>query len=267
MPSVTVSKYTVDDDSHKMNFARGMKALHELVTARIEREAEAMKSYYDKQNAVEKTSFSSSDRVFVYNPNIVVDKHSSKLTPQWEGPFRILELSDNSALVSFAVDGTLLDFSAVCPSHKTLRLSTIGVGASCAGLWTATNVYELNQGAQSSLFFANNSPLASNDAFEPPTEDTLVRVMVKLVAGCKQRQTAFADAAYKKLVCSDSSRQPDLKLRVAERVRAELDGRKTLRCDPVIVLGGNNAEVLADVFGAAFVEAPTVPDVSHAPVN
>jgi len=41
------------------------------------------------------------DRVFVYNPNIVVDKHSSKLTPKWERPFRILELSDNSALVRY----------------------------------------------------------------------------------------------------------------------------------------------------------------------
>ncbi|KAH7680235.1 gagpol and env protein precursor [Aphelenchoides avenae] len=100
-PSVTVSKYTVDDDSHKMNFARGMKELHELVTQRIEREAEAMKAYYDKQHGVEKTSFLISDRVFVYNPNIVVDKYSSKLTPQWEGPFRILELSDNSALVRY----------------------------------------------------------------------------------------------------------------------------------------------------------------------
>ncbi|KAH7709912.1 hypothetical protein AAVH_22810 [Aphelenchoides avenae] len=234
-----------------------------------------MKAYYDKQNAVGKTSFSPSDRVFFYNPNIEVDKHSSKLTPQWEGPFRILEQSDNSALVSFEVSGTLLDFNSVCPSHKTLRLSTIGIGASCAGLWTAKTAYELTQGAQvaeslqlsphsRALFFANNSPLASNDAFESPTEDNLVRIMAKLVAGCKQRQTAFADAANKKLVCSDSSRQSDLKLRVAERVRAELDGKKTLRCDPVIVLGGHNAEVLAEVLGAAFVESPNIHDVSHA---
>ena len=84
-----------------MNFARGMKELHELVTQRIEREASAMKEYYDKQHAVEKTSFLVSDRVFVFSPNVAVDKHSTKLTPLWEGPFRILDLSENSALVRY----------------------------------------------------------------------------------------------------------------------------------------------------------------------
>ncbi|KAH7704917.1 gagpol and env protein precursor, partial [Aphelenchoides avenae] len=269
--SVTASKYTVDDDSHKMNFARGMKALHEMVTARIEHEAEAMKAYYDKQNAVEKTSFQVSDRVFVYNPNIVVDKHSSKLTPQWEGPFRILELSDNSAVVSFEIDGKLLDFTAVCPAHKTLRLSDVGIGASCAGAWTARNVYELTQGVQvieslqfspqqRALFFTNNSPLASTASYEPPTEDNLVRIMVKLVAACKVRHAAFEAAMFQKLTCSISARQSALKLTVAERVRAELDGKKNLRGDPVIVLGASNAQVLAEVLGATFVDAPTLPD-------
>ncbi|KAH7707759.1 gagpol and env protein precursor, partial [Aphelenchoides avenae] len=271
-PSVTVSKYTVDDDSHKMNFARGMKALHELVSERIEREAAAMKAYYDQQHGVQKTSFQVSDRVFVYNPNIAVDRHSTKLTPQWEGPFRVLELSENSALVTYEIDGTLLDFSSVCPAHKSLKLSSVTSSMpSCAVLWTAKNVYDLAQGVQvaeslqlspasRALFFANNSPLASTDSFAKPTEDTLVRVMAKLVSSCKERQSAFAAAAFKKLTCSPTARQPDLKLIVAERTRAELDDKKSLRSDPVIVLGGHNAQGLSDVLGAVFVEASTVPD-------
>ncbi|KAH7709562.1 hypothetical protein AAVH_23166, partial [Aphelenchoides avenae] len=149
----------------------------------------------------------------------------------------------------FDVGGTLLDFTAACSAHKSLRLSALGVSTpSCAVLWTANNVYELTQGVQiaeslqlspasRALFFTNNSPLASTDTFEPPTEDNLVRVMLKLVVGCKDRQDAFAKSAFKKLVCSDSLRQSALILSVAERVRAELDGRKTLRSDSDIVLG------------------------------
>ncbi|KAH7724745.1 hypothetical protein AAVH_07613 [Aphelenchoides avenae] len=229
-----------------MNFARGMKELHELVSQRIEREAEEMKTYYDKQNSVEKTAFVVSDRVFVFNPNIVVDKHSSKLTPQWEGPFRILELSENSALVRFDITGTLLDFSATCSSHKHLRLSAVTTNLSTASR---------------ALFFVNNSPLASTDSFEKPTEESLIRVMVKLTATCKERSDAFAKANYKKLVYSTVDRQADLKVLVAERVRAELDSKKSLRGEPVLVLGGDNAQLLADFLGATFVEASTVPSL------
>ncbi|KAH7676090.1 hypothetical protein AAVH_42001, partial [Aphelenchoides avenae] len=173
----------------------------------------------------------------------------------------------------FEVGGTLLDFTAVCPAHKSLRLSALGGSIpSCASLWSAKNVYELTQGVQvaeslqlspasRALFFTNNSPLASTETFELPTEDNLVRVMLKLVAGCKDRQSAFAAAQYKKLVCSSSLRQSSLILAVAERVRAELDCKKSLRNDPTIVLGGNNASILSEVLGAAFMETPTVPDL------
>ncbi|KAH7697201.1 hypothetical protein AAVH_35718, partial [Aphelenchoides avenae] len=173
----------------------------------------------------------------------------------------------------FDVGGTLLDFTVGCPAHKSLRLSALGVSTpSCAVLWTAKNVYELTQGVQvaeslqlspasRALFFTNNSPLASADTFEPPTEDNLVRVMLKLVVGCKDRQSAFASAECKKLVCSDSHRQSSLILAVAERVRAELDRKKALRSDSNIVLGGNNARMLSEVLGATYVETPTVPDL------
>ncbi|KAH7702411.1 hypothetical protein AAVH_30437, partial [Aphelenchoides avenae] len=162
---------------------------------------------------------------------------------------------------TFEIDGKLLDFTTVCPTHKTLRLSDVGIGASCAGAWTARNVYELTQGDQQrALFFTNNSPLASTASYEPPTEDNLVRIMVKLVDGCKARHSTFEAAMFQKLTCSASARQSTLKLTVAERVRAELDGKKTLRGDSVIVLGGSNAQVLAEVLGATFADAPTLPD-------
>lgn len=176
---------------------------------------------------------------------------------------------------SYEIEGTLLDFSAVCPTHKSLRLSTIACSMPpCASLWTARNVYDLAQGVQVAeslqlspasrgLFFANNSPLASTDSYPKPTEDNLVRVMAKLVAGCKERQAAFSAATFKKLVCSSTARQSDLKVMVAERVRAELDAKKSLLNDAVIVLGGRNAQVLSEVLDATFLEAPTVPDVSR----
>ncbi|KAH7669938.1 hypothetical protein AAVH_42841, partial [Aphelenchoides avenae] len=146
----------------------------------------------------------------------------------------------------YAIDGTLLDFTSVCPAHKTLKLSTVTSSMpSCAVL---------------SLFFTNNSPLANTDSFAKPTEDTLVRVMVKLASSCKERLSAFTAAAFKKLTCSPTARQPDLKLIVAERTRAELDAKKSLRSEPLLVLGGQNAQVLSEVLGAVYVEAPTVPD-------
>ncbi|KAH7710008.1 hypothetical protein AAVH_22714 [Aphelenchoides avenae] len=70
--------------------------------------------------------------------------------------------------------------------------------------------------------------------------------MVKLVSSCKN-QSAFAAAAFKKLI--------------SECARADLDSKKSLRNDPVIVLGGNNAQILSVVLSATFVEAPTLPDL------
>ncbi|KAH7719684.1 gagpol and env protein precursor [Aphelenchoides avenae] len=101
VPTTTISPYTVDLDGYKVELARGMKALHEVTTERIKKQAEAMKSYYDRVNEVDKTQFKLFDRVFVFNPNVAVDKNSTKLTSPWEGPFRIVEMSDNSATVRY----------------------------------------------------------------------------------------------------------------------------------------------------------------------
>ncbi|KAH7710724.1 gagpol and env protein precursor [Aphelenchoides avenae] len=101
IPSTTVSPYTVDLDGYKVELARGMKALHEITTERMQKQADAMKRYYDQVNKVEKTHFELYDRVFVFNPNVSVDRDSTKLSSPWEGPFRITALSDNSATVSF----------------------------------------------------------------------------------------------------------------------------------------------------------------------
>lgn len=116
--------------------------------------------------------------------------------------------------------------------------------------------------ASRTLFFVNNSALASNDSFEKPTEDTLVRVLTKLALACTERRAAFAAASCKKLVYSAPDRQSDFKLLVAKRARAELDGKKSLFGEPVLVLGGNNAQLLADYIGATLIGTPTVPEVS-----
>ncbi|KAH7673286.1 gagpol and env protein precursor, partial [Aphelenchoides avenae] len=100
-PTSIVSPYTVDLDTYKMEIARGMKALYDVTAERIKSQAEAMKRYLDRVNEVGKTKLELFDRVFVFNPNVAVDKDSSKLTPPCEGPFRIVEMSENSATVRY----------------------------------------------------------------------------------------------------------------------------------------------------------------------
>ena len=86
----------------------------------------------------------------------------------------------------------------------------VAVVPACADLWFAKHPYELAQGlevaeslqmspASRALFFANNSPLASVSAYAKPSEDSIVRVMVKLAEFCPARRQAFANAAFKQL--------------------------------------------------------------------
>ncbi|KAH7713765.1 gagpol and env protein precursor [Aphelenchoides avenae] len=99
--TAVVSPYTVDLEGYKVELARGMNALHEIATERMQKQAEAMKRYYDKLHKVEKTRFELYDRVFVFNPNVSIDRDSTKLSSPWEGPSRITAMSDNSATVRF----------------------------------------------------------------------------------------------------------------------------------------------------------------------
>ncbi|KAH7710328.1 gagpol and env protein precursor [Aphelenchoides avenae] len=138
--------------------------------------AEAMKRYYDRVNDVEKTKFELFGRVFVFNPNVGVDKDSTKLTAPWEGPFRIVEMSENSATERYLgpqklekrvqkdfrrriqpeveddqfylveIGGTLMDFNVGCGCHQ-LTLSLLHVRQiPAASIWTAENPFELARG-------------------------------------------------------------------------------------------------------------------------
>ncbi|KAH7664867.1 hypothetical protein AAVH_43375 [Aphelenchoides avenae] len=177
---------TSPHNTYKIDIARGMKALYEVTAERIRSQAEAMKRYYDRVNEVDKTKFELYDRVFVFNPNVAVDKDSSKLTPPWEGPFRIVEMSENSATVRYLgpqnlekrvqkdflrkiqpevegdqfylfkpdkkrvqgaeIGGTLMDFNVGCGCHQ-LTLSLLPVRQiPAASIWTAENPFVLARG-------------------------------------------------------------------------------------------------------------------------
>lgn len=59
-----------------------------------------MKKLYDEKNNVGSKSFPKvGDRVYVLAPNEKSRNARPKLTYQWAGPFRALEVSQNSALV------------------------------------------------------------------------------------------------------------------------------------------------------------------------
>ncbi|KAH7720454.1 hypothetical protein AAVH_12094, partial [Aphelenchoides avenae] len=147
-------------------------------------------------------------------------------------------------IVYFIVDihGTLLDFNANCSCHKHLKLCQVmGVAnvPACADLWVAKTPFELAQGLQvaeclqmtsesRALYFNNNSPLARWPLISSPLVDV---------------------------------EKAALMVSIAERVRAEMDNKKSLRSETVIVLGGHNAEFLSNVLSAAFVEAATVPEL------
>ncbi|KAH7721670.1 hypothetical protein AAVH_10844 [Aphelenchoides avenae] len=149
------------------------------------------------------------------------------------------------------IHGSLLDFNGACGCHKNLKLSmVIGIASvpTCADLWVAKDPYQLAQGLQiaeclqmtsesRAVYFNNNSPLASASSYAKPTDDSLVRVMSALAGICTKRRQAFVYAAFKQLTCSplagvDKAAQTVI---IAERIRAELDSKKSMRHETVIL--------------------------------
>nr|CDJ98287.1 gag, pol and env protein precursor [Haemonchus contortus] len=86
---------------YKAQLLQAVSEVHERVREYNERVREKMKVEYDKRNKVDESKHPKvGDRVYMLSPNEKAMSSHPKLTCEWAGPFRVIETSDNSAVVS-----------------------------------------------------------------------------------------------------------------------------------------------------------------------
>ncbi|VDN44351.1 unnamed protein product [Gongylonema pulchrum] len=71
----------------------------EVAAKNVQEAQAAAKSYYDKRWNAKTSQFKAGERVLVLAPTQARRCSHPKLAPRFNGPYRILELSDSSALV------------------------------------------------------------------------------------------------------------------------------------------------------------------------
>ncbi|KAH7689613.1 gagpol and env protein precursor, partial [Aphelenchoides avenae] len=181
--TTVVSPYTVDLDGYKVELARGMKALREVATERMQKQAEAMKRYYDKLHQVEKTRFELYDRVFVFNPNVSVERDSTNKE----------------------IGGSLKDYEVGCGSHKRYKLDVMPVSQPPKStFFSAATPLELARGAavaeaenltalQKELFYMGTSSEVVEMHLADPSEEQIVTAMLKMIDTCPERKQAFVE--------------------------------------------------------------------------
>ncbi|KAH7706854.1 gagpol and env protein precursor [Aphelenchoides avenae] len=252
--TTVVSPYTVDLDGYKVELARGMKALHEVATERMQKQAEAMKRYYDKLHQVEKTRFELYDRVFVFNPNVSVDRDSTNKE----------------------IGGSLTDYEQGCGEHR-FKLQVMPVKPPPTSIfWSATTPLELARGAAvaeavtmdevaKEQFYMGTSPAVLEFRLAEPTDDQIIMAMLKMMDECPERKAAFQEAMRAPFKCSAATtanpKKAARKIRIAERVRAALDGGKELQVDETIVVGDRNATRFAAALGLTTKHAPSLAEL------
>ncbi|WKY07926.1 hypothetical protein Q1695_007431 [Nippostrongylus brasiliensis] len=101
IPRDQLSPYMVDYDDYKTNLLRGLKMAREWLAENAASYRTRMKEQYDKRWATHKTeALKVGDRVYV---RVFTEKGKAahpKLVHDWQGPYRVLEVSQNSALVT-----------------------------------------------------------------------------------------------------------------------------------------------------------------------
>ncbi|VDO62573.1 unnamed protein product [Heligmosomoides polygyrus] len=91
----------LDMDDYKMELMRGLQLIRDEVKDHAEKYREKMKRYFDARQAVEERRLPKvGARVFMKLPREREQSRHPKLTIEWDGPFRVLETSDNSALIT-----------------------------------------------------------------------------------------------------------------------------------------------------------------------
>ncbi|KAH7710725.1 hypothetical protein AAVH_21986 [Aphelenchoides avenae] len=149
-----------------------------------------------------------------------------------------------------------------CGSHNRFKLDIMPVvQPPVAGFWRASTALDLARGAAvaesvnmtttvKEQFFMSTSTAVVELRLAEPTDDQIVTAMLKMIDNCPERRQAFVADSRVPLKC-DTTVNPEKsarKIRVAELVRASLDG-KTLRSEETIVVGGTSASRFAEALG------------------
>ncbi|VDK52496.1 unnamed protein product, partial [Cylicostephanus goldi] len=124
IPNGGISWYSMDKsvDDYKAQLLQAVAEAHERVRDYNNRVREEMKRSYDLRNKVDEDKLAKvGDRVYLLSPREKGSNTHPKLTSQWAGPFRVIETSQNSALVTRIGENTepirvQLDALRVVPS-------------------------------------------------------------------------------------------------------------------------------------------------------
>ncbi|EYC34973.1 hypothetical protein Y032_1220g3764 [Ancylostoma ceylanicum] len=103
VPNGGISWYMMDEglEDYKAQLLQGIAETHERVREYNDRVREKMKRTYDKRNKTDVEKHAKvGDRVYLLSPNEKAMSSHPKLACEWAGPFRVLETSQNSALIT-----------------------------------------------------------------------------------------------------------------------------------------------------------------------
>lgn len=101
IPESAVSAYQLDWDDYKTELLRGMQLIREKVNEFAEKYRNRMKNYFDgKHGVAERRLPKVGTRVFMRLPCEKRRTRYPKLAIEWDGPFRVIEISNNSALIT-----------------------------------------------------------------------------------------------------------------------------------------------------------------------
>lgn len=173
-----------------------------------------------------------------------------------------------------------MDFQIGCDCHKDFKLNTmVASPPASADAWGAATPYDLARGAavvestsmtasDKDNFFKRQSNwhvAVAELGMAEPSEEQLVLALTKFTEECPARKAEFTRSGREPLKCSNVVRKEkaNLKVRVAERVRATLDGHKNVIIAETIIIGGTNAVRLASNMGQQAVVAESLSDASQ----
>ncbi|XGW09034.1 hypothetical protein V3C99_011385 [Haemonchus contortus] len=101
MPGADVSKYKVFVDDYRTDLLNGLQLIREEVRAKNENYRAKMKEVYDKRKNVDVLSLPAvGGRVFMKLPREKSRGKHPKLTIDWDGPYRVLQTDETSALIT-----------------------------------------------------------------------------------------------------------------------------------------------------------------------
>ncbi|WKX98818.1 hypothetical protein Q1695_014030 [Nippostrongylus brasiliensis] len=157
IPQSEITRHHVDLDDYKSELMRGLQLIRDQVREHADGYREKMRTHFDSHNAVESKRLPKvGSRVFMKLPAERRRSRHPKLAQEWDGPFRVLEVSGTSALIT-RIDAdeeplrVQMELLRVCPqelviTHKrqprtrrrrAVRVSCVSVSASGCALFSS----------------------------------------------------------------------------------------------------------------------------------